>query len=150
MAAYSLIASYSTVQVLSPTVVNDVVYCTIRTTPSGVIASLPIEQSFFAAHGTPEQLLSFAEAIEEIMASGHVIAGTGTQSIDANGLLADQVVFTVEYVPAGSTPTSITAEATVPVDDLRDPRATTSGGGIIAAQAIVDGVYADLQAAASG
>lgn len=137
-------------QVLSPTTVNDVVYCTIATHPSNVVASMPIDQQFFAADTTSNQLLKFAEAIEAIMGSGHVIGGIGAQSIDVNGLLQDQVVFTVQYVPPDAGSTSITAEAVVPVDYLRDPRVTTSGGGLLLAQQIVDKVYASLQNAAGG
>src|SRR5690242_15017557 len=118
MAGYSLLTSEDTVQVLSPTVVNDVVYCTIRTTPSGVIAAIPVQRDKFDKGETGVELTNFADAIEQIMALSEVVAGSGKQSIDANGLLADEVAFTVEYVPSANASTSITAEAVVPTPML--------------------------------
>lgn len=118
MAGYSLIASESTVQVLSPTVVNDVVYCTILTSPSSVVASIPVQASVFDAGTMGPELTNFANAIEQIMALDAVIAAVGAQTIDPNGLIADQVAFTVQYVPAGNAATAITAEVLIPVAEL--------------------------------
>lgn len=129
MAPYILLASESTVQVLSPTVVNDVVYCTIQTSPSGVIASTPVSTAEFLQETVSTRLSTFEFSIETLMERPEVIAGTGTQTIDDNGLLADNVAFTVEYVPPNTTGTSVTAVAVVPVSDLLEPRATSGGGG---------------------
>ena len=148
--SYSLIASESTVQVLSPTVVNDVVYCTIQTHPSGVIASIPIDAQLFLNQTISGELLAFAEAIELVMAEEGVVAGTGGQSIDPSGLLSDEVTFVVQYVPPGSTATAVTADAVVPVDYLRQPKTTTSGTGFAQAKAIIDATRAALEAAATG
>jgi len=151
MASYALLASIQTVQVLSANVVNDVMYCTIQTSPSGVIASLPVSLTAFAQNQAAEQLTSFADDIETMMTQPGVIAGTGEQTIDASGLLADNVTFTVQYVPAGSAPTSITAEAVVPVGLLSEGGDPTIERTLIAqAEAIIAGVYANLQSAAGG
>ena len=150
MAAYALLASYSTVQVLSPTVVQDVLYCTIQTEPSAVIASLPVDQTEFDVNGAVPILQATAEAIETTMADSRVIAGHGSQTIDAAGLLADNVVFTVAYTPTGTTSTSVTAEATVPITLLNfteEPRDQLNGPRV---KAIIDATYANLQKAAGG
>ena len=150
-AAYELLASESTVQVLSPTVVNDVVYSTIVTTGHNVIASYPIPQGDFESVNSSEVLTFFARGIEEVMKDSRVVAGAGSQTIDANGLLQDTVTFTVQYVAAGTTGTTVTAAAEVPVSALRG--STSSGPGtpdVSAALAIIDAVYADLQRLAGG
>lgn len=151
MASYQLIASESTVQVVAANVVNDVVYCTIITSPSSVIASLPVSKKAFQANQAAEELTSFADNIEQLMLEPGVIGGTGEQSIDTNGLLADYVAFTVRYVPAGGTDTNITAEASVPVGLLSEGGDPTIERILFPqAQAIIAAVYANLQSAAGG
>lgn len=143
-----LIGSYTTVQVLSPTIVNPIEYCTIQTTPSSVIASIPVDETEFQVQGTGPILQAFAEAIETTMADPRVIAGVGSQTIDANGLLADNVIFTVEYSSANTPPSGITAEASVPVQLLNfseEPRDQLNAPQVTA---IIDGVYTNLQNAA--
>src|SRR5690242_9047308 len=150
MAGYSLLTSEETVQVLSPTVANDVVYCTIRTTPSGVIAAIPVQRTVFNAGQAGVELTNFADAIEQIMALSQVVAGSGQQSIDTNGLLADEVAFTVEYVPAANAATSITAEAVVPTPMLNFTDAEIGRTLLSEVEAIITGVYNNLKAAAGG
>lgn len=150
MAAYTLLASNSTVQVLSPTVVNDIVYCTLQTQPSNVIASIAVSQAAFDSNGAAEELTAFSDNIEELMARSHVIAGTGTQSLDPNGLLVDYVAFTVEYIPPGATTSNVTAEALVPVNliSVSDPQINSVL--LPQAEAIIDKTYASLQSLAGG
>jgi hypothetical protein len=150
VATYSLLASDSTRQVLSPTVVNDVEYCTIQTAPSGVIAGIPVQQDVFNSNEAGPELTNFADAIEQVMALPHVVAGVGVQSIDQNGLLQDQVSFTVQYVPTGSSGTSITADALVPVPMLNFTDAAIGQAALADVEAIISGVYANLQNAAGG
>jgi len=150
VASYVLIASESTVQVLSPTLVNDVVYCTIQTQPSGVIASMPVQADVFKVGGAGPELTAFTNAIEQIMDIEPVIAAVGEQSIDASGLLKDNVAFTVEYTPTSTTPTSVTAEALVPVGMLNFEDALIGRTLLAEVEAIIDGVYNNLKAAAEG
>jgi hypothetical protein len=150
VASYALIASESTVQVLSPTVVNDVVYCTIQTQPSGVIASMPVQKNVFDSGTAGPELTALADAIEQIMALTEVVAATGTQTIDSSGLIADQVAFTVEYVPPGTTSTSITAEALVPIGYLNFTDALIGQTSLANTEAIITAVYNNLQNAAGG
>lgn len=149
-ASYTLIASSSTVQVISPTVVNDVLYCTIETNISHVIASYPIPQGSFESVNSAEALTWFALGIEEIMALDYVIAGTGSQTLDANGLLSDNVVFTVQYVQPGTTGTTVTAEAVCPVTTLTGSSTSPGQPDVSAAKAIVDATLAGLQQLAGG
>jgi acyl-coenzyme A thioesterase PaaI-like protein len=78
----------------------------------------------------------------------NVVAGTGVQTIDQNGLLQDQVAFTVQYVPPGSAGTSITAEALVLVPGLNFTDALIGQTAFGNVQAIIDATYANLQNAA--
>ena len=151
MATYGLVASETTVQVISPTVVIDIEYVTIQTQPSGVIASLPVIRQEFNQGTAGPLLQDYANNIELMMSQPHVIAGQGSQTLDSNGLLADNVVFTVEYVPAGGTASSVTAEAVVPT------RLLSEGGDpqieqvlLPQAEAIISGVYNNLAAMAGG
>ena len=150
MANYSLLASESTVQVLSPTIVNDVVYCTIQTDPTGIIASIPVQASVFNKGQAGPELAALANGIETIVGRGHVVGGSGVQTIDASGLLQDQVSFTVEYVPPGNGSTSITAEALVPVGYLNQTDTVIEEAALNNAEAIIDKTYKNLQNAAGG
>lgn len=150
MASYELKGSYSTVQVLGPSLINDVVYCTIETIPSGVIASMPVDQSAFDG-GTAGTLLDgFAQAIELVMQQGEAVAGQGQQTIDQSGLLQDVVTFTVEYTPPGAGATSITAQADVPVPLLSTVETIGGQTTIADAEAIVHAVYLNLENLAGG
>lgn len=151
MAGYGIRASESTVQVLSPTVVINIEYVTIQTTPSGVIASLPVLRKEFDQGTAGPLLTSYADNIEQLMSFPHVIAGQGAQTLDANGLLADNVVFTVEYVPASGQATSVTAEAVVPTGLLSEGGDPAIERVLIAqAEAIIQNVYDNLAAMAEG
>lgn len=113
MASYTLLASESTIQVLAPTVTNEVLYCTIMTHPSSAVVSMPIPvEATGVASGNPE-LRAYANAVEQIMARPEVIAAVGSQELDQSGLTSDYVIFTVQYVQPGTTGTSVTADAKV-------------------------------------
>lgn len=150
MAGYSLRGSYSTVQVLSPTLVNAVVYCTISTAPSGVIASMPIQEDVFNNGGGGPELRAFADAIEQVMADTRVVAGVGEQMIDQSGLLADNVIFTVQYVSPTTAPSGVTAEAIVPVASLNFEDAEIGRVLHGSVDEIITGVYNALASTAGG
>lgn len=151
MATYTLIASETTVQVISPKIVLDIEYATIQTQPSGVIASLALAKADFDAGTAGTLLQDYANNIELLMTRAHVIGAIGSQTLDVNGLIADNVVFTVEYRPTGANVTSVTAEAVVPTGLL------TEGGDpvfervlIAEADAIITAAYNSLVSAAGG
>lgn len=148
MAPYALIGSYSTVHVLSPSLTSAIEYCTIQTSPSGVIASIAVDEQTFQDNGAHTELALFEGAIESLMTQPGVVAATGQQTIDANGLLEDNVVFTVQYVPPNSKGTSITAEATVPVGLMPIVQGSIGGDLLAECEAIIAGVYDNLKSAA--
>lgn len=150
MAGYALKASYPTVQVLSPTFVNNVVYATIQTTPSLVIASMPIQADVFNAGGGGPELRAFANAIEQIMADARVVAAAGTQTLDASGLLQDFVTFTVQYVAPGSTGTANTADADVRVASLNFEDGEIGRTLLASVEATIDAAYNNLAGMAAG
>lgn len=150
MATYTLQGSYPTVQVLSPSLVQDVQFCTIQTIQSGVIASYPVRKVDFDGGYASQILDDFTAGIEYVMALPHVIAGVGEQTIDDNGLLADSVVFTVQYTDPVLAPNGVTAAATVPVADLYGvPRELETGGAVTVVDPITV-AYDSLKAAAGG
>lgn len=111
---------------------------------------MPVDQADFSGGTSGTLLAGFADAIEIIMGIPSVIAGQGTQTIDANGLLADQVSFTVQYIPTGQTGTAITAEAVVPVSLLSTVETIGGKTTMSQAEAIITGVYNNLKSAAAG
>lgn len=151
MASYGLIASETTVQVISPKLVLNVEYATIQTQPSGVIASLAVPKAEFDSGGAKIVLQDYATNIETLMALPHVIAGIGAQTLDANGLIQDNVIFTVEYRPAAANVTSVTAEAVVPTGLLSEGGDPAIENLLIhEAEAIITAAYNSLVAMAGG
>lgn len=151
MAGYVLIASETTVQQLAPTVSLDVVYCTIQTSPSSVIASLPVPLAEFNAGTAGPVLSSYANDIEELRNYQNVIAAQGGQTIDVTGYIADHVKFYVQYVPAGGPAAAITAEAVVPSTLLSEGGDPAIESVLLAeAKKIIDGVYQNLVSTAGG
>jgi hypothetical protein len=151
VAVYSLIGSYATVQVITPTLNYDVVYCTIQTHPSGVIAAIAVQKETFDGGFAGPLLTDYGNNIELMMRQTGVIAGRGEQTLDESGLLTDNVAFTVQYVPPGSAGTSVTAEAIVPTGLLSEGGDPAIERVLLAeAEAIIAKVYANLKAAAGG
>lgn len=150
MATYSIQGSYSTVQVITPSLTQPIQYTTIQTQPSGVIASIALAKIDFQA-GTGSTLLGiFADAIEQIMSHPEVIAGIGTQQLDENGLLADFVTFTVQYVGPNTASSGVTAEADVPVGMLNFTDGAIGALLLQEVDAIIAKAYNGLKAAAAG
>ena len=150
MATYDVKGSYSTVQVITPTLVQPIQYTTVQTQPSGVIASIALDQQTFIAGDAGPLIAAFVDAIEIIMAMPEVIAGIGTQTLDPNGLLQDFVTFTVQYVSANTAPSGVTAEADVPVGLLSTAETFGGHSNLPAAEAIITKAYNALAAQAAG
>jgi len=150
VATYSIQGSYSTVQVLTPSLVNPIQYVTIQTQPSGVIAAIPVQKDIFDAGQAGTELTIFADAIEQIMANPIVIAGIGSQQLDANGLLTDFVTFTVQYTGANAAPAGVTAEADVPVGMLNFTDGLIGTTLLGEVNTLIDAAYNALKAAAAG
>lgn len=102
---YTVLGSFATVQVTSPTTVVDVLRISFRTTPSGVVASanVPYRNLVGFTSADADQAASIfigplADGIERLMGSGMVAGAVGTEDVDASGLLVDYVDVTVQYV----------------------------------------------------
>ena len=150
-AAYTLKGSYPTIQSISPTLSIKIQYCTIETAGHGIIANYPVPKDEFDSGTAGPILTSFAGGIEDIYGRGKVIGAVGTQTLDdVTGLLDDFVTYTVQYVPPGSSDTSITGEADVPILLLSDSDPTFSEIALNEAEAIIQKVYDNLVAAANG
>lgn len=148
-ANYTLVASQSSIRVISPTVVQDVVVVTIQTLPSRVIADIWIPKPEWDQGQAGNALEAFAANIERIMESPRVVAASSGQSLDASGLLQSDLTFTVGYTTPGSAFPPATVDVTVAASELRPEGAGTSAPGVTAALAEIDAAY-DLLAAVAG
>lgn len=150
MSSYSLWGSASIVQVLSPTVSEDMVQVTIETNPSGVFATTLVSQVSFNTNQAADQLTAFADAIEAIMSQGKAVGGTPSSKLDANGLQAFYVTFTVAYNPPNGPQGTITADVDVPVGLLDQADAEIGRTLQGEAEALIDAAYNSLVSMAGG
>lgn len=111
--SYTLVSSYDTVQVLSSTTAIDVLYCTISTGRHQALVQYAVPKANFDIDQGQATLDLFATAVDDLMDASFVIGATSSQTVDANGLIEDDVVFTIQYVP--STPTAGSITTTVPL-----------------------------------
>lgn len=107
---YSYLGSFSTVQVLAPDQIQDILRITFRTTPSGIVAYANAPVVSLQAGGVTDALTAaalfagpLADGIERAMASGKVGGITAVQDTDKSGLLQDYLEVTVEYVHSDPT-----------------------------------------------
>ena len=145
---YQLVSSQSSIQVLSPTVVQDVVVVTIQTIPHRVTASIWLTQREWDDGLAPATLEGFATNIETIMDSPKVVGASGGQSLDASGLLASEIVFTVGFQTPGSPFPPATIDVSVPATQLRPEDVAGHEPGVDAALSEIDHAYQQLAAAA--
>jgi len=150
MASYTLIGSDSVVQVLSPTVSQDSVYCTISTLPTGVIASTVVSQASFDANDAAETLTALANNIEEIIAQGKATGGSGTSSLDSSGLTEYFVTFTVGYDPPNAPVGTVTVDVDVPINLLSVSDPAINQTLIAEAEQMIDTAYQGLVSLAGG
>ena len=133
---YQLVASQSSIQVLSADAIQDVVIATIQTNPSKVIASAYVPKLMWDAGNAPGLLNDYASNIETIMDVSYVLAASPGQTLDASGLLQAELTFTIGYTPPGSNFPPATVDVPIAADRLY-----ATGGPITA---VVPGVLADL------
>lgn len=148
--SYTLIASAPTIQVLTPTTSQDIEVAVIQTTPTGVIASYPVDKITFDAGDSGPLLTDFADAIETVISQGKAIGGTGTSDLDVNGLTEYYVTFTVAYNAAGTPPNQVTTEVDVPIAMLSSQSSFRGGSLLGEAEALVNAAYDNLVKMASG
>jgi hypothetical protein len=142
---YTVLASESTVIVLSPTLTEDGISTTFQTQPHGVIVTITLPQATFDANDGPAVLERYATGVEEVMALDYVVGGQGVQTIDESGLIADGVSFTVAYQPLDAQAAEMTASVTVTAQDLGYSPAVRVTSGTTEAKLKVADAYAQLR-----
>lgn len=128
-ASYSVLGSFSTIQVVSPTQVVDVLRITFRTVPSGVVAvaNAPYRNVAGVTVADVDQAAAvfigpLADGIERMMGSGIVAGAIAAEDVDASGLLIDYIDATVSYVPVSSAqPGPFQAVVRIPVFAFDEP-----------------------------
>ena len=150
--AYNLLASESTVHVLSATDVVDAVRATVQTATHGIVASSIVPATIWGTTAGQDQLNQVAFDIDWLIDNTAAISAIGNQSIDVNGLLSQVVTFTVGYTPPGSTAPPLTATVDVPMPWLEEliPAGSGASPGLTNAQALIEAAAANLAAMAGG
>ena len=127
-ADFTVLGSYATVQVVSPTQVVDVLRITFRTLPSGVVAYANAPYKGIVGvkaddvDGIAQRFIApLADGIER-MGSGQVGAAIAEEDTDASGLLVDYIAATVVYEPTDTTvPGPFTQVVRIPVFAFDEP-----------------------------
>lgn len=120
-AGFRILAQHRTVQVLSPTQVQDVVELTARATPSGITFVRTIPYSTWAAGGVKAALMPIAEHIEQVREHHAVVGGNPVQRVDGSGLLRNEVEFVITTpTHRGDAIPTHTATVRIPVQALHD------------------------------
>lgn len=145
---YQLVTSQSSTQVLSPTVVQEMVVATIQTQPHRVIADYWLTRQQWEDGEAAQLLTTFAANIERIMSDPHVLRASSGRSLDASGLLASELTVTVGYATPGSAFPPATVDVTIPASDLRPTGNGPGGSGVDQALTTIDAAYQQLAAAA--
>ena len=144
--SYSLLATESAVHVLSTTDVVDAVRATVQTPSHGIVAASIVPAVNWGTVVGTNQLNQVAFDVDYIIDHTAAIAGIGSQSIDANGLLQQVVTFTVAYTPPGSTLPPLTGTVDVPMPLLEEVISPNGPHpGLDAAIALVDAEEAKLK-----
>jgi len=147
---YDLLATSSTIQVLSPTLVEPVVDCTLQTKPTGIVFDYWVDKATWDAGDAVPLLESVSQHAEHIIEATAAIAGTGSQHLDANGLLAQSIIYTVAATPPGGTPDSLTIEVEIPISDLDQDTIAGENFGLNDAIAKINTAEQQLLTAAAG
>lgn len=147
---YDLYPTYSSVQVLSPTLTQPIVDCPLRTKPSGVFFDYWVDRAVWDAGDAPAILEAVCGDVEHIMQSQPVIAGVGKQQLDASGLLQQWITFTVAYNVPGVTAGPATIDVDVPVGDFGQDAFGGTNVGLADAEQRIQTAYQQLVAAAAG
>lgn len=129
---------------------TDGLICDILSAPSGSILERWISEADFEADHGKALADSLSDAVEQILQEGIATAAVGVQTIDASGFLADNVDFTVTYVPPPPSVGTLTQTVRIPVTSLT---ADTQFGSFIQGgdpATIISDTYNKLKAMAGG
>lgn len=119
---FTVMATNRTVEVRSPTLVEDVMEIHATTKPSGVTFVRAVPYKTWAGKGAAGTIAIIAEHIEHIFSvRPSVVSGAAIQQVDQSGLLVNAVEFTVEIdPPSDSQPGPFQSTVTIPVQVLHD------------------------------
>ena len=113
-ADYDVLSSENTTVVLSQTSAMEMTRFGIVTKPSGGTVMINVPVKGVTAAQASNTLQRYALLIEAAMRLEGVVGARAEQDVDGSGLLADYVVFTVQYAPAdGDPPGDYTREVRV-------------------------------------
>lgn len=147
---YTLVTSQSSIQVLSPTSVIDVVVITIQTKPHGVILDYWVSKTAWDEGDAGPLLTLVAGGVETIMSEQPVSSAVGSTQLDSNGLLSQFVTFTVAYQVPGSPTGPATVDVDVPVTDFGQGMIQNKNPGLDHAVSLIQDAYTKLKDAAGG
>lgn len=154
MAAYTLVSSRRTTQVLSPTQVQDVMLLGATTIPSGVYFERAVPYTYWlegqnlvgGGNVFDLYLLPPAENIEGLIAAGTVIGASYIEDLDASGLVQGFIEFVLQVPsPSPNKPGPFQTTVDVPIEVVS--QANLGGGGLFSAE--FNNAIAALQATAS-
>lgn len=147
---YTLVASHSSVQVLSPTATLNTVVATIETKPHGVIFDYWVAKDAWDAGTAPDILTAVAAGVEHVMSTEPVSDAVGTNQLSGSSLYAGTITFTVAYKVPGSAFPPATVDVDVPVTDFGQDTLDGVNAGLDNAHALIQQAYTQLKAAAAG
>lgn len=121
-AHYIVLAANRTVDVRSPTLVEDVVEVHVRTKPSGATFTRAVPYKSWLHKGAAGTIAIIAEHIEHVFSvRPSVIDANAVQQVDGSGLLSNAVEFIVEIdPPSDDQPGPFQGTVTIPVQVLHD------------------------------
>lgn len=119
---YTVLAVNRTVEVRSPTLVEDVMEIHVLTKPSGVTFVRAVPYKTWAKSGAAGTIAIIAEHIEHTFSvRPAVVSAAAVQQVDQSGLLVNAVEFVVEVdPPTDDQPGPFQATVTIPVQALHD------------------------------
>ena len=115
--ATRLINADPTIQVVG-TITSDGLLLSFYSFPSGSVLTRWISQQDYDNDQGKALQESLSAAVEQILGEGEAVFAVGAQTVDQGGFLADNVDFTVRYVPTYQTPGLIEETVRIPVPTL--------------------------------
>lgn len=116
--AFIPLDSFRTVKVLTATDVIDVQYVSAISEPSGFGFAYAVPHDEYVASQGVGLLDVIAVQLEEIGSNGQMVASSGVQDLDKNGLLQDFVAAVVEYPRTGQGLPPLQGTVNIPVNNF--------------------------------
>lgn len=150
--AFYAVTSYQTIQVGTGNTSQDVEYVICSTIPTGIGFAYPIPLATWKQDRGVQVLEPMAVELENLAAHNNVVGGDAAQSIDATGLIADEVDLIVELDRTAQGRQPLQGTVTVPMPNLflwTQDVALAEASGLETPAQIVAAEYARLQALAA-